>query len=207
VQKVLGEVGPNTRGVQRMLERLGFSYVERIDPFDGGPHFEANWRDLTLVRRYRSVKLSEDDFELQGDDVARGLRALSGRSFRDPHPGGWMTSRLPPPPQGAFFFPIYSTQTNILYYSISPFFHPSHFLFHSHNSPSFHHFIFFLFLPLLIYYFITPLFSSSSLPLYSSVFTTSLSPLPPILFYYLLLNFLPPISIFLPSLFPNSLSI
>lgn len=40
-QKIIGEVGPETRGVQRMLERIGFKYVERIDPFDGGPHYEA----------------------------------------------------------------------------------------------------------------------------------------------------------------------
>ena len=58
--------GPNTRGVQRMLERIGFRYVERIDPFDGGPHFEANLADVTLVRRFRTVKLAAEDFEHGG---------------------------------------------------------------------------------------------------------------------------------------------
>jgi arginine N-succinyltransferase len=80
VQKVLGEVGPNTKGVQRMLERVGFRYVERIDPFDGGPHFEANLTDITLVRRYRSVKLSEKNFELEGDDVLVAHERASGRN-------------------------------------------------------------------------------------------------------------------------------
>jgi arginine N-succinyltransferase len=80
VQKVLGEVGPQTRGVQRMLERIGFKYVERIDPFDGGPHFEAKVDDITLVRRYRTVKLAEEDFELEGDDVLVALEKDSGRN-------------------------------------------------------------------------------------------------------------------------------
>jgi arginine N-succinyltransferase len=80
VQKVLGEVGPQTRGVQRMLERIGFRYVERIDPFDGGPHFEANVADLTLVRRYRTVKLAEEDFEQEGDDVLVAFERESGRN-------------------------------------------------------------------------------------------------------------------------------
>ncbi len=80
VQKVLGEVGPQTRGVQRMLERIGFKYVERIDPFDGGPHFEAKVDDITLVRRYRTVKLAEEDFEMEGDDVLVALEKDSGRN-------------------------------------------------------------------------------------------------------------------------------
>jgi arginine N-succinyltransferase len=80
VQKVLGEVGPQTRGVQRMLERIGFRYVERIDPFDGGPHFEANVADVTLVRRYRTVKLAEDDFEQEGEDLLVSCERESGRN-------------------------------------------------------------------------------------------------------------------------------
>ncbi|HLL55616.1 MAG TPA: arginine N-succinyltransferase [Myxococcaceae bacterium] len=80
VQKVLGEVGPETRGVQRMLERIGFKYVERVDPFDGGPHFEANVSELTLVRKYRTVKLAEEDFEMQGDDCLVAFERESGRN-------------------------------------------------------------------------------------------------------------------------------
>jgi arginine N-succinyltransferase len=80
VQKVLGEVGPQTRGVQRMLERIGFRYVERIDPFDGGPHFEANVEDVSLVRRYRTVKLAGDDFEQEGDDLLVAAERESGRN-------------------------------------------------------------------------------------------------------------------------------
>jgi arginine N-succinyltransferase len=63
-----------------MLERIGFKYVERIDPFDGGPHFEANVADVTLVRRYRTVKLAANDFEQEGDDVLVAAERESGRN-------------------------------------------------------------------------------------------------------------------------------
>ena len=63
-----------------MCIRDSFRYVERIDPFDGGPHFEANLADITLVRRYRSVKLAAEDFDLEGDDVLVGYERESGRN-------------------------------------------------------------------------------------------------------------------------------
>ena len=47
-QDVIGKVGAQTRGVERMLRRVGFRYAERIDPFDGGPHFVANADEVTL---------------------------------------------------------------------------------------------------------------------------------------------------------------
>jgi len=59
-QKVVGEVGTQTRGVQRMLERIGFRYVERVDPFDGGPHFEARTQDVLLVRQFRSARVGAE---------------------------------------------------------------------------------------------------------------------------------------------------
>ena len=49
-QKVIGEVGPQTKGVEKLLERIGFRYCERVDPFDGGPHFLANTDDITLIQ-------------------------------------------------------------------------------------------------------------------------------------------------------------
>ena len=49
-QDVIGKVGPQTRGVEKMLRRIGFRYAERVDPFDGGPHFTAMTDDVTLVQ-------------------------------------------------------------------------------------------------------------------------------------------------------------
>jgi arginine N-succinyltransferase len=56
-RQALGAVGKKARPVQAMLERIGFRYVHRIDPFDGGPHYEAPLASITLVKAYRTAAL------------------------------------------------------------------------------------------------------------------------------------------------------
>jgi arginine N-succinyltransferase len=56
-RRALGAVGRRARPVQAMLTRLGFRYVQRIDPFDGGPHYEARLASLPLVKACRSARL------------------------------------------------------------------------------------------------------------------------------------------------------
>jgi arginine N-succinyltransferase len=58
IQDAIGEVGPETGGAKQMLTRIGFRYDERIDPFDGGPHYSAPTRDIEPVRRYRRGRLA-----------------------------------------------------------------------------------------------------------------------------------------------------
>ncbi len=68
-QGVIGKVGAQTRGVERMLRRVGFRYAERIDPFDGGPHFVANADEVTLIQQTRKATLAgllDDAVELPG---------------------------------------------------------------------------------------------------------------------------------------------
>lgn len=57
-QGVIGKVGAQTRGVEKMLRRVGFRYAERVDPFDGGPHFVAPADEITLVRETRRARLA-----------------------------------------------------------------------------------------------------------------------------------------------------
>ncbi len=52
-QAVIGEVGPQTRGVAKMLSRIGFRYWDRVDPFDGGPHYIAPTDEIALVQNTR----------------------------------------------------------------------------------------------------------------------------------------------------------
>jgi arginine N-succinyltransferase len=52
-QAVVGKVGADTKGVEKMLRRVGFRYAERIDPFDGGPHFVAATDEVSLVQNTR----------------------------------------------------------------------------------------------------------------------------------------------------------
>ncbi|MCA9626309.1 MAG: arginine N-succinyltransferase, partial [Myxococcales bacterium] len=58
-QRVIGEVGAQTKGVEKMLRRIGFSYAERVDPFDGGPHFIAETDQVTLVQQTKRLEVSE----------------------------------------------------------------------------------------------------------------------------------------------------
>ncbi|NRA33712.1 MAG: arginine N-succinyltransferase [Polyangiaceae bacterium] len=55
-QAVIGQVGPQTIGVERMLRELGFRYAKRIDPFDGGPHYVANTDDVPAVADTRALR-------------------------------------------------------------------------------------------------------------------------------------------------------
>ena len=56
VQELIGQVGPETKGVEKMLRRIGFEYADRIDPFDGGPHFIAKTDDITLVKHTKTAR-------------------------------------------------------------------------------------------------------------------------------------------------------
>jgi arginine N-succinyltransferase len=55
---VIGKVGPQTKGVEKMLRRIGFRYAHRIDPFDGGPHFVAPADEITLIRDTRRARVT-----------------------------------------------------------------------------------------------------------------------------------------------------
>ncbi|TVQ31957.1 MAG: hypothetical protein EA376_08195 [Phycisphaeraceae bacterium] len=54
---LIGQVGPETLPARIMLEKLGFVYRDRVDPFDGGPHLEAKTDDISIVRDTRHVTL------------------------------------------------------------------------------------------------------------------------------------------------------
>jgi arginine N-succinyltransferase len=55
---VIGRVGEQTLGVERMLLAAGFRYARRVDPFDGGPHFCARTEEVALVRNARRVRFA-----------------------------------------------------------------------------------------------------------------------------------------------------
>jgi arginine N-succinyltransferase len=79
-QAVIGVVGEQTRGVERMLLRAGFHYASRIDPFDGGPHFVADQRDVLPIRATESRKVT-----LRSPEVTEPtFPALVGRDLAGP---------------------------------------------------------------------------------------------------------------------------
>lgn len=49
-QDAIGKVGKDTLPVKKMLESIGFEYTKEVDPFDGGPHYRAKLKDITVVK-------------------------------------------------------------------------------------------------------------------------------------------------------------
>src|SRR3989449_7395275 len=58
IQDAIGEVGPESVGAKNMLTRIGFRYDERIDPFDGGPHYSAPTELIEPIGRSPRRKLA-----------------------------------------------------------------------------------------------------------------------------------------------------
>lgn len=55
VRAVIGQVGEETKAVERMLRRIGFDYAGQIDPFDGGPHFTAKTDEIAVVEQAKEL--------------------------------------------------------------------------------------------------------------------------------------------------------
>jgi arginine N-succinyltransferase len=56
---VMGRVGEQTKPAQHLLESIGFEYLEEVDPFDGGPHYGANTKDILPIKRGERMKVKE----------------------------------------------------------------------------------------------------------------------------------------------------
>jgi len=95
----IAQVGRDTQPARAMLEKIGFEYHDRIDPFDGGPHLHAVTDEIDMVRDTKFVKaaggLAFKDAEMMcfasadvadgGDGVFRAVMApckVSGKTVR-----------------------------------------------------------------------------------------------------------------------------
>lgn len=56
---VLGRVGEATKPAQHLLESIGFSYLEEVDPFDGGPHYGAKTKNILPIKQGQKLILGE----------------------------------------------------------------------------------------------------------------------------------------------------
>jgi len=75
-QKLIGQVGPSTKGVEHMLRGIGFTYANRIDPFDGGPHFHAKTDDVTLMKLAQRLTVQDVSALPSGVNARLGLVAV-----------------------------------------------------------------------------------------------------------------------------------
>ena len=62
-----------------MLERIGFRRVSRIDPFDGGPHYDCATDEVTLVRDCRRLAVAEGEPGGGAAPMLVGTDSPSGR--------------------------------------------------------------------------------------------------------------------------------
>ncbi|MES2503884.1 MAG: arginine N-succinyltransferase [Myxococcota bacterium] len=58
-QAVIGQVGDGSKPASHILKQLGFRYDHRVDPFDGGPHFEMRTSDLPPIELQGSVSFEK----------------------------------------------------------------------------------------------------------------------------------------------------
>lgn len=70
-QSVIGVVGKQSLAAGHLLESIGFSYRNRVDPFDGGPHFEADQTEVSLFERLHRDEIA----------VANDLDWLEGKGM------------------------------------------------------------------------------------------------------------------------------
>lgn len=81
-QAVIGKVGPQTRGVEKLLKRIGFRYWNRVDPFDGGPHFIAQTEEISLVQRTRQVQVLGVELDLRSPRCLLAAESEAAPYFR-----------------------------------------------------------------------------------------------------------------------------
>ncbi len=75
-QEVIGQIGRNSKAAAHLLNSIGFRYSHRVDPFDGGPHFEANREDISLIRAAMSglaAALTKQALHQKADVIKLGL--------------------------------------------------------------------------------------------------------------------------------------
>lgn len=69
-RNAIGKVGKETEPVLHMLKKIGFTYKNQIDPFDGGPHFWADCEQIKpiqkLVHRTYSASTTTTDAPISG---------------------------------------------------------------------------------------------------------------------------------------------
>ena len=85
VQKTIGMPNETAKAAVRILEKVGFRYLNQVDPFDGGPYYGAARDAITSVRERRELVLpgscNDDEDELTeplallSTETTRGFRA------------------------------------------------------------------------------------------------------------------------------------
>jgi arginine N-succinyltransferase len=57
---VMGRVAQETQPALHLLESIGFTFMNEVDPFDGGPHLSVKAKNVTLIKNARFGKVSAE---------------------------------------------------------------------------------------------------------------------------------------------------
>ncbi len=49
-RQAIGKINQQTKPVEHLLKKIGFKYLNMIDPFDGGPHYGTKISDISLIK-------------------------------------------------------------------------------------------------------------------------------------------------------------
>jgi arginine N-succinyltransferase len=71
---VLGRVAQETQPALHLLESIGFSYMNEVDPFDGGPHISVKAKNVSLIKNAKFLKVAG---RRPGQFIERGFISLS----------------------------------------------------------------------------------------------------------------------------------
>lgn len=77
----IGKVGPDTAPVKKMLENIGFEYINEVDPFDGGPHYRAKLGNIRPIRNKVSLKFNSE-FPYEASSSNEYLVALKKENYQ-----------------------------------------------------------------------------------------------------------------------------
>src|SRR5690348_11303126 len=89
VRASIGAVRDESRGAVKLLEQAGMTFLNQIDPFDGGPYYGAPTAELVPVRQRRTLKLRAGEppteharpYIIAHEDARRGFRAVQASAL------------------------------------------------------------------------------------------------------------------------------
>lgn len=89
-RNAIGKVSKDTEPVMHMLKKIGFKYLNQVDPFDGGPHLTANVDDVVPIKNTKTYTYSGNPLDVKTEQSIAGLltknstlpfRAVSGAAY------------------------------------------------------------------------------------------------------------------------------
>ena len=95
-RNAIGKVGEATIPVKKMLEGIGFKYTNEVDPFDGGPHYRANLKDITPVKDMFECEILVRDAIIKSDlESIMVSLPTHDKTFKAAHVSGNMNRGTP----------------------------------------------------------------------------------------------------------------